>query len=384
MPLKVQNPAKKPVKIPGPEIGYVDLLNQETEATIAKERDSGKRWFPLRPSNLGKCTRELAYELFEYLGYATYEKKLENPDSHRLLKLGKYVENHLIREFESHGLPFSTKYKQQVVELFSLVASSKPELSCTIEGSLDTVFWSEEHKALIDFKSKKDKFSAYYSTNWQETSEKLSQMESVVQISQNAYYITDLGSFLDEIRDPFFEANFLQLNGYACTQFAKSRGIDHAAIIQLNKNDSRLREIRFTPCENVFEIGKEKFQNVLRAAEEKDLNYASRDYALGSIKCAFCPFSKHCWEGDDTLKAFFGTFPRKEWPTDVPRDLQQKFASYEAEAESTDRAQKLEDDILLNLVDKKITKVKLKNGNVYEVKHLKSPKPHFELRRSKI
>jgi hypothetical protein len=372
---------EKEIKILGPEVGYVDILNHETEVFINSE-NNGQKYYPLRPSASGNCTRELAYALAEYQGLVKYEKKPQTSETHRLLSLGSSIEWHLLRQIEEKAKLIKVKYKQQVVEFYRLEGANAP----LIEGSLDAVFFTQDFKAVVDFKSKKDKFHQFARSDWDATTEKLQRMASVKTISSTSFWVEDLEAFLDELNDPYFAANFLQLNGYACTEFLKTRGIDHGAILQYNKNDSRLREVRFKPSDKLYEKIKHKFQVAFDAVAAGNPELAPKDFNLGSTKCAFCPYSQQCWNAD-TLKPYFETFPKKKWPTKLEKlnieGLDTMFSAWESGVNGQKEVKHLEDSILKELVARQVTKVELANGSVYDVKHLKSPRPHFELRKGK-
>jgi hypothetical protein len=371
-------------KILGPDVGYVDILNCETADAMILEAEESDKYYPLRPSSSGKCTRELAYQLNEYLGRAKYVKKPRTPESHRLLALGNPIEYHLVKMLEKYLPMFKIRYKQQVLEFYRLTSDIDPSLNVLVEGSLDLVLWSDQYKCVVDVKSKKDKFSQSFKTDWDATSAKLGAMASVQKISEEAFYVDDLPAFLNELNDPWFAANFLQLNGYACTQFLKDRGIDHAAIIQYCKNDSRVREVRFKPHQGLFDEVRQKFQTVLDAVAEKAPEKAPKDYVLGSQVCAFCPFAQECWGGKDTLKEYFKTWPKKAWPADIPTELEPVAQAYEAALAAGDTAQKHETILKKYMLDNEIKKIRIGGKTVYEIFERKSPYPHFTLKKGKL
>jgi hypothetical protein len=372
----------------GPATGYVDMLDEATVAAAKAEQAAPRKFNPLRPSSAGKCTRELAYEYMEFTGRASYPKEDTTANQQRIFGLGHYIETHGLNEFKKHVPGFEQKYKQQILEFFRLEAKNHPELSHTVEGSLDTCFWSPSTRGVADFKSKKDKYSSYFSSNWDETTNKLRKMATVTTVSDTFFWVEDLPTFLRELNDVWFEMNFVQLNGYACTPFLQSRGVDHASIIQYNKNDSRMREVRFKPSMVMYEALRKKFQTAVDAVDASDPTLAPRDHALGSMKCRFCPFKTECWEGKDAKKAFFDTMPKKSWPTDTSRlgdygkQLDTLIESYEGRQTEGER-KATEGDILKIMTAVETQKVRAANGSVYESKYLKSPYPRFELRKSK-
>lgn len=373
-------------KILGPQQGYVEMLDAATLEAFKKESAGPRKFYPLRPSSSGKCTRELAYELAEYHGLGKYGVEERKPSVSRLLNLGHHIETHLIREFQNHLQGYELKYKQQTVTFFPVVAKNHPEMSRIVEGSLDTCLWSPTTRGVADFKSKGDKFSAYYGSKWDETAEQLSNMRTVEMVSETFFWVEDLPAFLKELRDPFFEMNFVQLNGYANSDFLKARGVDHCSILQSNKNDSRLREIRFKPSAEVFEQTRKKFQAALDAVDAGDPEKAPKDYVLGSLKCRFCPFAATCWPKNDAKKAFYNTLPSKQWPKDTQRmgaagdEIESLFEQYTDMTANGKKAEAFERDILKQMMDKGVSKIRLANGDVYMAKELKDS---IVLRRTK-
>jgi hypothetical protein len=362
----------------GPPVGYVDLLAHETTAKLQRDRDSGKDYqkSPIRPSSSGECTRALYYDLLQYSGRAKFDTPLNEPELVRLFALGHSIESHLIRQLELLSGTFEIRYKQQVLSFKYLDAATDKKLAQWLEGSLDLVFWSEKWKCVADVKSKKDRWSAGFKSNWDETSSKLREMQTVHAISDDAFWVEDLEAFLKELNDPFFAANFLQLNLYANSDFLKERGVDHGAILQYCKNDSRLREIRFKPSRALFDQVVAKFQTVIDAVDSGDEKKARRDFMLGSMKCAFCKFSTECW-GQDAKKAWYNTMPPRKWPADTDRmgesgdRLEALFESYKAAAATVAAQKFIEQDILKELEAANESKVRLADGSVYEIKQLK-------------
>lgn len=362
--------------IKGPAKGYCDMLD---EALVSKDADgNSSKYYPLRPSSAGKCTRELAYALSEYEGKASYDKEAMDPDTQRLLNLGHSIEWNILSMF-ADAKCFEVRYKQQVLSFFQ-VSNDR-----WIEGSIDACFISEQHKGVIDIKSKGNKYSSWSKTQWDEHNEKFSNLQSVTKVSDSFFWIKNLKEFINEINDPFLASNFYQLNLYANSSFLRERGIDHASIIQYNKNDSRIRELRFRPCNDVYDQVRDKFQLVDYLVNvEGEASLAPKDYALGSIKCAFCDYKKVCWPTEDSLKAYFATWPKKNWPEKSDTELEAAYFDYKQAATQADKQQQYEQALVKLLDAKMIERVKFTDGAVYEVKFLKSPRPHMALRRTKI
>jgi hypothetical protein len=393
----------KSVNVLGPAVGYIDLLDHATTEKLKADQASGKdiAKSPLRPSSAGACTRELYYQLMQYSGRAKYAVEVNKPETQRLLNLGHAIESHLLRELGLLSDIFEIKYKQQVLSFARLEADRDKKLEQWLEGSIDLVLWSEKWKCVADVKSKKDGWSAAFKTKWDELDDKLQHMTSVHTITRPikdrdkskeqasaVYWVEDLDTFLTELNDPFFAANFLQLNLYANSDFLKQRGVNHGAIFQYCKNDSRLREIRFRPSASLYEKTIGKFQTVVDAVDASNPALAPRDYTLGSIKCAFCKFKKECWgEDSDAQKEYFKTFPRKNWPTDTNRmgetgsALEELFDEFHKHEQSEKRKETIEQGILKVMLAEGIEKLRLPTGEIYAVNRLKHT---IKLKRTKL
>lgn len=365
--------------IPGPSMGYIDILDAVTHE---EEKKKSYDKIPIRPSGAGKCTRELAFAYHEYRNEdVEYEKEEKTPSVVRLLSLGHFIEDHVIKQLRKvsytdtidESNKFQIRYTQQGLS-FMKVRDGE-----WVEGQNDLCFWSPKWKCVADVKSKKDKFSAYFATKWDEDTEKLSEMKTVKVIQGSSFWVEDLPAFLEELNDPFFEANFMQLNLYCLNPFFKERGVDHGVILQYNKNDSRLREVRFKPSQELYDKVIEKFKTAIASVDEQgDPTAAPRDYALGSIKCAFCDFKKECWEGKDSLQAFFATFPKKNWPKDTNRmgdigaELEKIYEKYKAVSGAAKDEEELGRELAMAMVNAKQNKVRFEDGHIYETRELKT------------
>ena len=368
----------------GPPVSYIDLLDAHMLEQQEKELAGPAKYFPLRPSASGFCARALAYSLNEYRGKAKYKPDIKEPSVMRLLNLGSSIEFNVLRMFSSVDF-FQVKYKQQSLSFFPV---NEKEI---IEGSIDFVFYIPGHKAIGDVKSKGDKYSSYTDSKWNEELEKLSNMKNCAKISDQAFWVEDLPKFLNELNDPFFADNFVQLNMYACNQFIKERGIDHALILRYNKNNSKMLEVRFKPSQKVADYVEKKFKDVATAVDvgagPEEIN---REYHLGSMRCAFCRFNTECYPDSNAKKEYFATWPAKDWPKDTDRmaqELEQEldglYEELKTAEKNTEKVKQIEEKLIFALDKERIRKVRFKDGHVYELKHLKSPRPHLELRRSK-
>lgn len=378
--------------IPGPSMGLNQIIDAFT-MQIVEERSKENKYYPLRPSAAGKCEMELGYEYMENQGYAKYEKELTPPAVHRLLNLGGNIEYHANNEmrsaFAKMPQPIQMKYKQQVVTICRL-GSGK-----IIEGSIDLWLETPEWRCLADWKSKADRYSQFFKSSWDEFVEKLVATGFAHSFGEDAVYITDLEGFLANNKDAFFNNNLYQLNLYACTEFARERKLTFCSIMQYSKNDSRIREIRFTPSQAVADKVIAKFQKVAEVIDRtKKTEELTREYTLGSQKCGFCSFKKQCYPEDDALKLYFKTFPPKQWskdfdrlPTTARTQLEPLFQEFLALDSTLKKQEQAEEKIVKVLDGIGVYKVKFTNGHVYQMKRLKSGGPgngeRYVLRRSK-
>ncbi len=381
------------LSILGPPVGYTDLLrdtlSQKSAAQLERQRLQGGDKNPIRPSSAGKCERELAYELIEHAGLAWFEKKPLDPELQLIFSLGHSVEYNILREFGAVDL-IKVAYKQQSM-LFFKIDAKNPKLSVHVEGSSDAAFISEKHgwRGLIDIKSKKVKHSKSFTDSWDELYTKLSGMKTITKIpdSQDAWWIEEPLAFLKELNDPFTAMNFWQLNLYANSDFFVAKGFDHCALIYYDKNSSRLRELRFKPSREMYDLTEARFRNAVAAADAADPDLAKAEFPVGSMKCAFCNYNKACsnTKDQDALKAFFKTLPPKYWPKEagvLGEDFEAKLAEFHEIDSVTAKKEALERDLTAALAEAKIYKVRLGGigGPVYELKTLKSGN---ELRRGK-
>ncbi len=329
----------------------------------------------------------------QFRGLAKYETEPNSASVHRLLNLGNAVERQLNYDmsdaFRHAPTPVDVKYKQQTLSFFKFTDGT------WLEGNIDGVIVAEKWRILIDIKSKADKYSQFYKSSWDEFIEKLESTGHAKRFGTDAAFITDLEKFLACEQDVFFSNNLYQLNFYACNQFLQERGINLASVLQYNKNDSRLREIRFVPSQAVYEKTKEKF---LRVQDDVDTTGQviglSKEYLLGSQKCGFCPFRRECWPEDDAMKTYFKTLPSKSWAKDLdrlPKSVQEEldplFSIYHKLQEQGKSMEKVEADIVKVMNEAKVYKIKLNESQIYRTKRLKSggpgDGPRIVLRRDK-
>lgn len=380
------------MNIPGPQVGLNQLIDAFAVQVI--EDRAKKKYTPLRPSNAGACEMEMGLDYMEYRGYAAYQPEIKDPATARLLNLGHSIETHANWEmrdaFAKSPKEIRIKYKQQAVDICTLHDGT------LMEGHLDLWIETDEWRGIADWKSKKDKYSSFYSSSWDEFIEGLCKTGHAKDMGSWAY-ITDLKAFLEQSRDVFFNKNLYQLNMYGISDFAQKRKIDFCSVMQYNKNDSRIREIRFTPDKRVDRT--EVFKRVaLTVDTTRSVEGLTKEHMLGSLGCAFCKHRKVCWEDHDAMKLYFKTLPPKAWAKDLDRlsqDVQDQLPhlidGFEKVEALVEQAQDLEEKAVKLLDREKVYKVRLRAGTpeerVYQVRDLKTGGvangPRRVLRRSK-
>jgi len=360
------------VVIPGPERSYCALLD---EALLRKQSEAApSAYFPLRPSSAGYCGRKLAFELAAHQGRIQPRPEVKKPNIIRLLDFGHSVEFHALRQFQA-VTGIKQRFKQQVVSIFKLDSGR------LIEGSTDVAFETGDSRGLVDVKSVGVRWSKAYQNTWDEMLAKYESMSTVIKFDDNAYYVHDLEAFLEEVGEDALVANLAQLNLYLCSDFMQERGYDHGVIYRYAKNDSRHMEIRFRPSFTHKETIRQKFSAIEAAAKPTDI---PRGAVLGSMACAFCPWASECWpEIVNTKHEYFDTLPKKTWPVRAPAALQKLFDEWIEAETAMVKAQPSMTKIIDGMLQAKIKKVRLTDNSVFEIVFLKSPKPRYELRRSK-
>lgn len=369
------------MELKGPLKSYVSLMN---EAIIKKAEHDKTRaaYYPLRPSSAGKCSRRLANELNEYKGNAPRTHEERKPNIHRLLSFGHTIEYHLIKYLEQiEG--FSVRFKQQVVDMFPLPSGR------VVEGSTDLVLWSEQHKCLMDVKSVGDRFYSAYETKWKGMVAKYDDLAArglCQRIDEHGFWVPDVVPFLDALGEDSLADNIPQINLYLCTEFMQKREVSHGSVMRYLKNNSECFEIRFAPSMELYNKVHAKYSLVEQMVDAGTPEKTPRDFNLGSMACGFCPYKSKCWPSDDALKEYFKTWPRREWPErmeNMPNKdkLVPMFEALLKDEFSVQYKATMEEKIIKAMVSEEVNKIKLDDGSIFEIVALKSPRPHFELRR---
>lgn len=367
----------------GPKRTYVSLMDEAIVAKAEKDKQN-KMSFPLRPSSAGKCSRKLAYELNAYNGNEPQTHEERRPHIQRLLAYGHSSEYHLLKFLD--GIDgFSVRFRQQTVSMFKLERDGR-----MIEGSTDAVMWSSDHKGLLDVKTVGDRYYSGYETKWKGMFAKYDDLAArglCERIDEHGFWIPDVVPFLAALAsDDSLHDNIPQINLYAMTEFMQERGIDHGVVMRYLKNSSECMELRFALSKELFEITRKKFNVVDQAVAAGKPELAPKDQVLGSMACGFCPFKARCWPEKDALKEYFKTFPKREWPVRLSdledqENLQAMFTELKQDAFAVEKKKILEEKIIKAMVSQEVEKIKLDDDTMYAVVALKSPYPHFELRK---
>lgn len=380
------------VNFKGPPVGITDLLDFEITEKLkaeAEDRKAGKvKYYPLRPSSAGHCSRKLALELMEYRGKAFYNKPLIEPHVDRLFSLGHAVEWSVLKKLELVSM-FQQKYQQQTLHLFTIERPGFEDEIC--EGSCDSVLFSKDYRGVIDVKSKKDGWSVAFKSKWDELLDNLSHFESLQKVSDQCFYAEDLTALIEELNGDWIVDNLLQLNLYANSEFLRDRGIDFAGLVYYNKNDSRMFELRFNPSKEKFNYVKEKYTKIAKIVDSDEIEKTVCEFPVGSIRYAFCDCHKMLpYSDQDPIKTYFRTLPKKIWPKKVSelkgkdkKEISTLYKEFQKASKASEKLKRIEEKILQILLNQKIAKIEFDDGAVYEVKFLKTPREHYELRRSK-
>lgn len=366
--------------ITGPKKSYVDLLDETLLANQKKEQE-GKGYYPLRPSASGYCSRKLAYELAAFEGKGEKIHEDRKPNVIRLLGLGHQIEYGALKELAL--IPgMSIKFKQQVVSMFKLPSGR------IIEGSTDAVMWSEESRGLLDVKSVGNRWSAGFQSRWDEMMHHYDTLTTMVKFGHNSWWVEDPIAFFEEVGEDSLVANITQVNLYACSPFMQERGIDHGSIFRYEKASSQISEVRFKPSMELFNRVKRRFGDIEKAVAKGDPELVKRDFGLGSQACAYCPYRSKCHPSANATKEHYKTMPKKNWAERLENLegaplLEKLFNDYLTQEKVVKDHEITKAAILKELADHEIRKVKLQDGQVFEVKTLQSPKPHNQLRRGK-
>lgn len=371
----------------GPSQSFCSLVD---EALLKKQKESQEKpdqYFPLRPSSAGYCARKLAYELAAFEGLADKIHEARPASVIRLLSLGNGIEWHVLKYLEtitSHKI----RYKQQVVSLFNLPSGR------LIEGSVDAVMMPVDPKkgtpGVLDVKSKGDGWSVAYKTRWEEEKDRYSRLASVEQFEEDGFYIKDVIAFLNEVGEDALVANITQINSYIGSDFMQERGADWGSILRYNKNNSKHIEVRFAYSPALFALTKKKFSDIENAVlKKKKPELIEKEFVLGSQACGFCPYQGRCWPDVDAKRAHFKTYPKKQWATKVAElegapALRDYFSELDIASAASSSLDNIETKILKEMESHDVRKIMLDDGRIYEAVFLKSPKPHLELRRSKM
>lgn len=369
----------------GPDVGVVDIIDKHVLDKQAEEHAKDRAaYLPLRPSASGYCARKLAYDYSAYQGHMERVPEVKKASLIRLLDLGQHVERAVIDQLRYSG-QFKLKYMQQ-----SLHFDTLPN-GIHIEGSPDIVIeFKDGSRGLYDVKSKNSKYSSWRENSWEESLTKLSRMNSVKKITDTLFYVEDIDAFFEETDDESLVQNITQCNFYALNPFMVQRGITFGGILRYNKNDSTMMELRFKLSQDLYDYVIEKFRAI--AANETTPDNLPREAKLGSMACAFCPYAERCRPEVNTKKPFYESLPDKVWATDTSRmepAVGQELDQLALELIEAEKEQKKLDNIqgkMLHLMTEVAGKKKIKtaNGDVFEAKFLKTPKPRYELRRSKV
>lgn len=379
-------------KIPGPP-PLADLLDLGIEAEIQKEekeRLKGKiKRFPLSPSKFGSCRKLLAMELAEFMQMGMFPLELFDAKAKKRFSRGYDIEYSMMKQLKKY-VPIDQGFGQQYVEM-----DLTPDGKYVIGGSLDTLFITAE-AMITDIKSKADYWSSAFGGAFEETFANIGRMPGVREFGNRAYFIEDIDAFHAVFnKDDFMSRYFEQLNAYGCSPWARnfrsnlfpgSVGIKAVSLLFENKNNHMNAEIRWTPSTKLYDQSIQNMKDVYQwvVIDKKPADQYKMDFVIGSLACRLCPRKAACW--GDARHPYNG--PKKKWATDTNRVanmeiLEAAYLAYKNALTAKVAHDNLEIELIKEMVNSGEQKLRFPDGDIYEVKELKSPKPHFELRRSK-
>lgn len=379
-------------KIPGPP-ALADLLDvgiQEEIEREEQERLKGKIGrFPLSPSQFGACGRLLAMGLSEAVGKGMYPLELLDPRAKRRFSRGYDIEYSLIKQLKKY-VPIQQGFGQQY-----LAMDLTPDGKYVIGGSLDTLFMTTEHM-IVDIKSKADYWSNSHTGAFEELFDNIRNKPGVTEFGERSFFIHDIEAFYESFpKDDFISGYFLQLNAYGACAWAKDFrsnlfpgivGVSAVALLFENKNNHIMAEIRWAPSQKLYDMAIAKMKAIYQwvAIDGKPADQYKADFTLGSIRCRLCPRKSACW--GDTRHPYNG--PKKKWAVDSRvvsnnNELEKCYEDYKKVLNEEDENKKIEQELIKEFVNSGERKIRFPDGSIFEVKELKTPKPHFVLRRSK-
>jgi len=368
------------MKILGPE---KSLLQSIDEALIEGSKNQKQNGYPLRPSAAGYCSRKLAYDVSAFHGHMEKVEEVKKPNILRLLDLGHYIESHAI-SYIRKNTDWDVKYCQQSVILFKLASGRM------IEGSIDLALVSKDnkYKAIADCKTVGNRWSSGFQSKWDEMNNKLERLPSVHKFADDAFYIDDIAAFFKEIGEDALQKNIMQINAYLHSGWAKEQGFQFGIVYQYLKDSSKHREIRFRPSQAVFDQLKTKYELVEKYGSKGKPESVPKDFPLGSFSCAYCPYAQQCWPGDRTSKAYWQTQPKKNWADKINdlekgAELKELFLKREKLETDTNILPVIEQEIITAMINHEVRKIKLDDGQIFEVVLRKSPRERLVLVRSK-
>jgi hypothetical protein len=377
-------------KIPGPP-ALADLLDCAIQDEIEKEdkeRLKGKnRRFPLSPSKFGGCARSLAMDLAEFCNKGIFPLELMDPRAKRRFSRGYDIEYSLIKQLKRY-VPIDQGFGQQYLTM-DLTQDGK----YVIGGSLDTLFITEE-ALIVDIKSKADYWSSAHSGAFEELFDDIRNMPGVVEFGERSFFIEDIDAFYELFpKDDFISRYFLQLNAYGACDWAMdfrsnlfpgSVGVKAVALLFENKNNHIMAEVRWKPSRKLYDYAIKRMKDIYQwvIIDGKPADKYEADFTLGSINCRLCPRKAACW--GDTRHPYNG--PKKKWATDsnaLEPKLDVAYEKFKKALTGKTEHDTLEQELIKEIYNSGETKVRFPDGKTYEIKELKTPKPHFVLRPSK-
>lgn len=379
------------IKLPPLTNLFDEGINAEIDEKEKSRQVTGVDRFPLSPSQLGGCSRKMAIELAEFSNLGIYPKIKYDARSTRRFTRGYDIEYSLLRQLNKY-VPIQQGYKQQHIEM-----ARTSDNKHVIGGSMDVVLIDGDEAMIVDIKSKGTYYSNVHTDKFEEEFQEIASYPGVHEFGDKAYYIEDIEAFYEAYpKDNFISRYFIQLNAYGYSPWARTfkhnsnpniNGISHVSLLFENKNNHILAELRFRPSPKLYEETIKRALHIYDyvVIEKKDPALYPAEFTLGSVNCRLCDRREVCWA--DARHPYNG--PKKKWPKDVERlenadELEKAYEKYKKALTATKEFEKIEAELITKLSNTKETKVRFSDGHVYDLKYLKTPKPHLVIRRGKL
>jgi hypothetical protein len=336
--------------------------------------------FPLSPSQGGRCSLALARDVSHVVGRGDYPKHRAdfNYRVQRVFARGHLLESAMVEDIEKYT-PYKITEKQTRLRIFPIGTDPETGEEVWCEGNSDGLAVHGDSKILLDFKSKGARYSANFSDTIQEMFQELRKTGLVMEVRENEFAITDIKKLFDVLPLSDFLVDYLlQLNAYAFGFRNAGTKVDFVGLFYENKNTEAYYIIKWIPNVALLDFMKKKYQYIWDMVMQGKHEEVPKEFTYGTARCFLCKYKGQCY-GEDNLKT--SSDPAKTTETgNLTSTLDKAFT---AGLQEEGIIQKVHEEVLTYMQQNDLRYIRLGNGLKFERKHLKSPKPHYELRQVK-